>query len=48
MSNKPTQILPGLYLGGKTEAKSKEILIELNIKYILNCTPSRNLDKGKY
>jgi protein-tyrosine phosphatase len=40
-TKKPTQILSYLYLGGKSDAKSKESLEELNIKYILNCTPQR-------
>jgi hypothetical protein len=42
--SKPTQVLPFLFLGGKTEAKSKDVLQKLKIKYILNCTPSRNMD----
>jgi protein-tyrosine phosphatase len=40
-AKKPTQILSYLFLGGKSDAKSKESLLELNIKYILNCTPQR-------
>ncbi len=41
---KPTQILNYLYLGGKSDAKAKDVLNELNIKYILNCTPQRTDD----
>lgn len=44
MANKPSQILPYLFLGGKNEAKSKSTLLQLKISYILNCTPSRNND----
>lgn len=40
-----TQILGYLYLGGKTDAKSKESLTKKNIKYILNCTPKRSDDR---
>ena len=39
-----SKILKDLYLGGKVEAKDKKLLQDLKIKYILNCTPSRNLD----
>jgi hypothetical protein len=42
---KPSQVLPFLFLGGKSEAKSLNDLNDLNIRYILNCTPSRNLDE---
>ncbi len=44
MAARPSQILPYLFLGGKNEAKSKEVLKEMKIKYILNCTPSRSVD----
>ena len=44
-ASKPSKLLSHLYLGGKAEAKSKEVLNDLNIKYILNCTPSRNVDR---
>lgn len=43
-SKKPSQILSYLYLGGKSDAKSKDTLLSLNIKYILNCTPARTAD----
>jgi protein-tyrosine phosphatase len=39
-----SQILSFLYLGGKADAKDKDKLKKLNIKYILNCTPPRTLD----
>ena len=42
---KPTQILPFLFLGSKSEAKSLAALQKANIKYILNCTPARTNDK---
>lgn len=38
-------ILGYLYLGGKSDAKDKEKLLKLKIKYILNCTPPRTLDR---
>ena len=41
---RPSQILSFLYIGGKNDAKDRNLLKELNIKYILNCTPTRNLD----
>lgn len=41
---KPSQILSYLYLGGKSDAKAKDALQKLNIKYILNCTPQRTVD----
>ena len=44
-AQKPSKILSHLYLGGKPEAKAKQTLQELNITYILNCTPSRNVDR---
>lgn len=44
MTHVPSQILPHLFLGGKAEAKTKSSLQTLKIKYILNCTPSRNTD----
>lgn len=40
----PSQILKFLYLGGRSDAKSKETLDALNIRYILNCTPQRTDD----
>eukprot|EP01038_Epipyxis_sp_PR26KG_P008993 gene8993-12132_t len=40
----PNQILSYLYLGNKADAKSKEILQSLNIRFILNCTPKRSVD----
>ena len=39
-----TQILSYLYLGSKADAKNKSRLKKLNIKYILNCTPTRSVD----
>lgn len=44
LPKKPSQILKYLYIGGKNDAKDKELLKELKIKYILNCTPTRNVD----
>jgi protein-tyrosine phosphatase len=41
---KPTQILKYLYIGNSKNAKDKKLLKELNIKYILNCTPKRSND----
>lgn len=41
----PTQVLGYLFLGGKAAAKSKDALQQLNIKYILNCTPRRTEDR---
>lgn len=38
-------ILGYLYLGGKNDAKDKAKLQKLNIKYILNCTPPRTVDR---
>lgn len=38
------QILSYLYLGGKSDAKDKEKLIKMKVKYILNCTPTRSQD----
>jgi protein-tyrosine phosphatase len=35
-----------LFLGGKAEAKALSTLQDMKIKYILNCTPSKNLDPG--
>lgn len=43
-TKKPSQILSYLYLGGKVDAKAKEVLQKLKIKYILNCTPQRTVD----
>ena len=39
-----SKILKNVYLGGKNEAKSSKFLQDLNVKYILNCTPTRNID----
>lgn len=44
MTRKPSQILSYLFLGGKDDAKSKDTLDSLNIKYILNCTPNKTMD----
>ena len=33
-----------LYIGGKQDAKAKEVLQSLKISYILNCTPPRAMD----
>lgn len=43
-TKKPSQILSYLYLGGKADAKAKDVLQKLKIKYILNCTPQRSVD----
>lgn len=40
----PSKILGYLYLGGKQDAKAKNLLLHLKIKYILNVTPPRSLD----
>lgn len=43
----PSKILGGdvlLYLGSAKDAKQKALLVNLNIKYILNCTPRRSDD----
>ena len=40
----PSKILGYLYLGGKQDAKAKNILQQLKIKYILNATPTRSAD----
>lgn len=40
----PSKILGYLYLGGKQDAKAKNILQHLKIKYILNATPPRSVD----
>ena len=37
----PSKILSYLYLGNKSDAKSLSTLKSLNIKYILNCTPTK-------
>ena len=39
-----SQILSYLYLGGKNDAKDKDKLSKMKIKYILNCTPQRTDD----
>lgn len=44
-SKHASQILSYLYLGGRNDAKGKEQLHKLNIKYVLNCTPPRTQDK---
>ena len=36
--------LKHLFIGGSKNAKDKKLLKELNIKYILNCTPKRSVD----
>ena len=43
-SEMPSLILPYLFLGGKVVARSRESLDKLNIRSIINCTPSRNTD----
>lgn len=45
MSEKATRILSHLYIGGKADAKNKEYLKKLGIRYILNCTPQRSVDR---
>ena len=40
----PSKILGYLYLGGKQDAKAKNVLQHLKIKYILNATPTRSVD----
>jgi protein-tyrosine phosphatase len=39
-----SQILSYLYLGSKSAAKNKQLLIKHKIKYVLNCTPTRTAD----
>ena len=41
---KPSQVLNFLFIGSRHHAKDKKLLAELNIKYILNCTPKRTED----
>ena len=41
---RPSKILSFLYIGSREHAKDKKMLLELNIKYILNCTPKRKDD----
>jgi protein-tyrosine phosphatase len=43
-SEMPSLILPFLYLGGKVVARARETLDTLNIRSIINCTPSRDTD----
>ena len=43
-AKKPSKILNYLYVGDKNHAKSKNLLKELNITHILNCTPNKNID----
>lgn len=43
-SKNPSKILGYLYLGGKQDAKAKNLLQQLKIKYIMNVTPPRALD----
>lgn len=38
---KPSKVLSFLYIGSRHHAKDKKTLLELNVKYILNCTPKR-------
>lgn len=40
----PSQILSFLYLGDKSDAKDKEELKRLGIKFVLNCTPTKKTD----
>lgn len=44
LSSQPSRILGNLFLGSKDSAKSIDILKKNQIKYILNCTPTRNDD----
>ena len=41
---KPSQVLNFLFIGSRHHAKDKKLLAELNVKYILNCTPKRTED----
>ena len=41
---RPSKVLNFLYIGSRHHAKDKKLLAELNIKYILNCTPKRTDD----
>ncbi len=43
-SEMPSLILPFLYLGGKVVARARETLDTLNVRSIINCTPSRDTD----
>lgn len=45
MSQEMSAVLGYLYIGGKSDAKDKDKLLKIGIKYILNCTPPRTLDR---
>ena len=45
MSQEMSAVLGYLYIGGKSDAKDKAKLQKMGIKYILNCTPPRTLDR---
>jgi len=45
MSQDMSAVLGYLYIGGKSDAKDKAKLQKMGIKYILNCTPPRTLDR---
>ncbi|CAN0452784.1 unnamed protein product, partial [Phaeothamnion confervicola] len=40
----PAQVLPFLYIGSKAHAKNRALLRSLNVKRIINATPTRSLD----
>jgi protein-tyrosine phosphatase len=44
MSKRPSQVLPFLYIGDKKHAKNRAVMQELNIKRIVNVTPTRAVD----
>jgi protein-tyrosine phosphatase len=44
MSKRPSKVLPFLYIGDKKHAKNRAVLQELNIKRIVNVTPTRAVD----
>ena len=40
----PAEVVPGLYLGDKKDAKDRGALRRLNIQAVVNCTPPKNVD----
>lgn len=43
----PTRVLSYLYLGSRKHAKDRSTLLALNIKSVVNCTPTKKLDREK-
>lgn len=42
--DEPAQILGFLFLGSRKAAKNKALLLKLGVRYILNVTPTRDVD----